>query len=527
MVSADFDRDGILDLAVTDVGAGGVSVLRGLGGGAYAGYVSFLAGSQPDDLAAADVDRDGRVDLLVTNEVAGTVTLLRNTTTVVGSITFAAPGAPDVLAVGEKPTALFVADFNRDGWLDFAVSNDGVTAADSLTVRYGDGLGLFPTRCNLPLSVGDNPLSVTGADFDGDGDVDLATAAFLTDTVGVFENLGGPFSTTPIRIPAPDLTIFAAAADLNRDGKSDLAVAAMSLKVLRGKGSLALASPFEDGEDFLAGLSPAFVVVADWNRDGWPDVAVVNGGSSDVSILLSSACEARRLEVTLQPAACVTTAPFLLQAQVTARDDGGNLAACVAGTVTPAIVPGTGDPGAILGGPGPQPLSSGVASFTNLSIDRPGRRYRLQFSLAGVPSRGEPQLHPRRAARDRGPDGGLPLPPTTYGTEGSYDEYAWTLDPARRRRPSPTRRASSLQSPPLALGPTPWASRRAWTAARHRPRAPIYAASGPQTTVSAGRPVVRLRGLHRRHPHGARSMGGGAVPSRQWGYRTMSGARRR
>ena len=84
-------------------------------------------------------------------------------------------------------------------------------------------------------------------------------------------------------------------------------MAAMSLKVLRGKGSLALASPFEDGEDFLAGLSPAFVVVADWNRDGWPDAAVVNGGSSDVSIFLSSACAARRLEVTLQPAACVTT----------------------------------------------------------------------------------------------------------------------------------------------------------------------------------------------------------------------------
>ena len=293
VVSADFDRDGILDLAVTDVGAGGVSVLRGLGGGAYAGYVSFLAGSQPDDVASADVDRDGRVDLLVTNEVAGTVTLLRNTTTVVGAITFAAPGAPDVLAVGEKPTALFVADFNRDGWLDFAVSDDRLTAADRLTVRYADGLGSFSGPVTLPLSVGDNPLSVTGADFDGDGDIDLATAAFLTDTICIFENLGGSFSTTPIRIPAPDLTVFATAADLNRDGRRDLAVAAMSLKVLRGKGSLALASPFEDGEDFLAGLSPAFVVVADCNRDGWPDAAVVNGGSSDVSIFLSSALRAR------------------------------------------------------------------------------------------------------------------------------------------------------------------------------------------------------------------------------------------
>lgn len=520
VVSADFDRDGILDLAVTDAGAGGVSVLRGLGGGAYAGYVSFLAGSQPDDVASADVNRDGRVDLLVSNEVAGTVTLLRNTTTVVGSITFAAPSGPDILAVGEKPTALFVADFNHDGWLDFAVSDDRNTAADRLTVRYADGLGSFSGPVTLPLSVGDNPLSVTGADFDGDGDIDLATAAFFTDTICIFENLGGSFSTTPIRIPAPDVTVFATAADLNRDGRSDLAVAAMSLKVLRGKGSLALANPFEDGEDFLAGLSPAFVVVADWNRDGWPDAAVVNGGSSDVSIFLSSACAARRLEVTLQPAACVTTPPFLLQAQVTARDEGGNLAACVVGTVTPAIVPGTGELGAVLGGPGPQPLLGGEAAFVNLSIDRPGRRYRLQFSLAGVPSVESRSFTLGAQLALLGPTSICPSTSGTYQTEGSYDEYVWSLSPPGA--PFAYRPSVILQNPPLGGAYTLGVSTRV-DGCSASASLNLYAGDLQSTSLAiqgvSSVCVDCIGGTLK-----PTDIGGGPPLSRQWGYRTTSGA---
>ena len=190
-------------------------------GGAYAGYVSFLAGS---DAGRRGLGRRGpgrgRRPAGCDREVAGTVTLLRNTTTAVGSITFAAPGAPDVLAVGEKPTALFVADFNRDGWpRSRGVGRSAHRRRQAHRPLRGRPRVLL-RPVNLPLGVGDNPLSVTGADFDGDGDIDLATAAFLTDTICIFENLGGSFSTTPIRVPAPDLTVFATAADLNRDGRS-------------------------------------------------------------------------------------------------------------------------------------------------------------------------------------------------------------------------------------------------------------------------------------------------------------------
>src|SRR5713101_64703 len=38
--------------------------------------------------------------------------------------------------------------------------------------------------------------------------------------------------------------------------------------------------------DFDTGLNPAFVAVGDFNRDGVPDLAVANGLSSTVSVLL-------------------------------------------------------------------------------------------------------------------------------------------------------------------------------------------------------------------------------------------------
>ena len=68
--------------------------------------------------------------------------------------------------------------------------------------------------------------------------------------MSVFRNDGTSFAQPPARIPATDLAVHAAAADLNLDGKIDLAVAATGFEVLRGQGSV---TSFEEGEDFVAG----------------------------------------------------------------------------------------------------------------------------------------------------------------------------------------------------------------------------------------------------------------------------------
>ena len=535
IVAGDFDRDGTTDLAVSSVGTGqeSVSVLRGTGGGSFAGFVWFLAGSGPDDLVAGDVDGDGDLDLLVCNRVSsGQVAFLRNTSSV-GSMSFA---TAQLFAVGQNPTAIFAGRLNADAYLDFAVAND--TDA-TLTVRYGDGLGGFPTlqAKTLALTGGDeNPTAVVGTDFDGDLDIDLAVTVLKGGAVSVFRNDGASFGEPPTRIPAAYAAEHAVAADINLDGKTDLAIAAEGLEVLRGQASV---TSFEAGEDFVAGLLPDHVLVADFSRDGRPDVAVVNKNSNDVSVLLGTGCTARRLEVIEQPApSCLTGAgPYAgLQAVVETRDDGGNLA-CPAGDVTAAIVPGTGALGATLSGAGSPPallptvsLSSGVASFTvaassSLTIDKAGKRYRLQFalpSLPGVPPAVSQSFTLGAQVAILGPKSFCPGGQANYlADDPGYDQYLWTLDGA----PTPFAYGPSIilkEPPTLSLGPhtltlearvdrcAPSSFRNIWYRAW---LSTALSASGPTTVC-----VDCLGGTVT-----PSDQGGGAVQSRQWGYRTASG----
>ena len=532
IVAGDFDRDGIPDLAVASTVANAVTLLRGTGGGAFVSAGQPAAGSGPYALAAGDVDGDGDLDLLVCNRVSsGTVVFLRNTSSV-GSISFV---LADAFAVGPDPTAIFVGLLDKNSTLDFAVAN---LTATKLTVLYGDGNGDFNdvTPEILNLTPGDaNPTSVVGADFDGDGDIDLAATVLNGGAVSVFRNDGVSFFPPPARIPATDLAVHAAAADLNRDGKIDLAIAATGFEVLRGRGSV---TPFEEGEDFVAGLYPIHVVVADFSRDGRPDIAVVNRDSNDVSILLGTDCTARRLEVIEQPApSCLTgPAPYPgLQAVVETRDDGGNLA-CPAGDVTAAIVPGTGTTDANLTGAGSPPaplpsvsLNSGVASFkvassNSLTIDKAGRRYRLQFSLPGLAPVVSHSFTLGTQLAILGPGSFCPGTEATYAAdpaEGSYDLYRWTLDGA----PSPFAYAPSIilkEPPALSLGShtltlearvdrcVPSTFRTIWYGLW---LSTLLSTPGPTTVcVDCLGGTVTLS-----------DQGGGAVQSRQWGYRTASG----
>ena len=533
IVAGDFDRDGTPDLAVSS-GANVVTVLRGTGGGSFEIAATLAAGLGPEDLAVADVDGNGAVDLLVCNVgTSRTVAFLRNNGSV-GSISFA---PAQYTSVAENPTAIFAGHLNADSFPDFAVANDSDA---TLTVGYGNGSGSFSGFTTLTLTAPDaTPTSVTGADFDGDGDIDLAATVLFGGAVSVFWNDGTSFATSPTRFPAAGAAVHAAAADLNADGKLDLTVATAGLEVLRGRGSLA---SFEEGEDFVAGPAPLHVVVADFSGEGRPDVAVVNRDSNDVSILLGTGCTVRRLEVVDQPGQPLCPSGYTVEAVVEARDDGGNLA-CPVGDVTAAIVPGTGTTGAKLSGAGSSgsppapppsvPLTLGVASFTtsnaaSLTIDKTGKRYRLQFAL---PS--QPQVPP--AVSDSftlgaqpvilGPTSFCPSAQATYAAdpvEGPYDQYMWTLDGA----PTPF-----AYTPSILLGNPPLSGERSYNltlgvrvdSCQLSTSRTIWYRKWFRTTLSIDGPstvcVDCLGGTVKPFDEG-----GGAAVARQWGYRTASGA---
>ena len=76
-------------------------------------------------------------------------------------------------AVGSDPRAIVAGDFTGDGQLDLAVAAyDPDTGPGYIAVLLGNGDGTFQPAVDYP--VGDGPDAIVAADFTGDGHLDLA-----------------------------------------------------------------------------------------------------------------------------------------------------------------------------------------------------------------------------------------------------------------------------------------------------------------------------------------------------------------
>lgn len=298
---ADFNGDGILDLAVANRVDDTVSILLGNGDGTFQAQKTFATGITPVSVAVGDFNNDGYLDLAVVNACGSTSSCTSTTTGTVsillgdGTGNFTLKSSP---STGEAPTFVAVGDFNGDGNLDLAVANgtDG-----TLSILLGDGTGNFTLESNP--STGANPSWVAVGDFNNDGILDLAVAnagsVTATTTRGttvtvMIGNGDGTFSTSSISSEGIS-PVAVAVGDFNADGNLDLAVANAcgtdstcttggKVAVLLGNG--ATPPTFTLQSNTAAGSGPSALAVADLNADGYLDVAVADATGSSVSILL-------------------------------------------------------------------------------------------------------------------------------------------------------------------------------------------------------------------------------------------------
>ena len=168
-VLGDFNNDGRLDLAATNVVSNTISVLLGNGDGTFQPQTAYATGASPIAIASGDFNRDGNLDLVVGNAGAATISVYMGN----GDGTFL---PQQVYAVGNGPQSIAVADFNGDGWLDLAVvdRNDR-----NITILLGQADGTFQVELNVcedPLTfpIGESGQVIVTADFNGDGAADLA-----------------------------------------------------------------------------------------------------------------------------------------------------------------------------------------------------------------------------------------------------------------------------------------------------------------------------------------------------------------
>ncbi len=272
-VTADFNGDGIMDLATTK-GKGGVTIRLGKGDGTFLPPKTFEPLYTFDAIVLGDFNGDGKVDLAVSMPY----------------LCYGCGGEPDfllfVLLGGGDGTftlattkykfyglPLAVGDFNGDGNRDLIVTStsyDGTAWVPR--VLLGNGKGGFQLGGSLADTFWLTYPAV--GDFNGDGKIDIALPGFdyyqgNPITYVYLGNGDGTFSTPAVYTSPQYWATSAAVGDFNGDGKLDIVTDGIQVLLNNGDGTFTNdANVSLTGSNFVGG-----VAVGDFNGDGKLDFA--------------------------------------------------------------------------------------------------------------------------------------------------------------------------------------------------------------------------------------------------------------
>ena len=131
-----------------------------------------------------------------------------------------------VLVAETGSTTVRSGDLDGDGDQDLITANrtGGADESGSVSIFLNNGDGSFAPANHLPLLPGDEyPRSIAVADLDGDGDLDLVTANWLSASATIFVNDGsGAFELMPLTTFQNPTAV--AAADLNGDALPEIII---------------------------------------------------------------------------------------------------------------------------------------------------------------------------------------------------------------------------------------------------------------------------------------------------------------
>lgn len=286
----DYDADNLNDLAVAL--EDGVRLFRNLGKGKFEDVTAeagLAARNRPTGITFVDYDHDGDLDLFITGsalqEGGAPNVLWRNN----GNKTFTEWTEPTGLGGSGKTAAPILTDFNNDRAVDLAVTGDGPSPILFRNPREGK----YPQQPlydeNLPATQG-----IAVLDYNKDGWMDIAVTHAGAPGLTLWRNVAGPqnvgrrFERVSLPLAGATRGWGVTAIDIDNDGWIDLAAlvetrAGPRLKVFRNQGD----GSFEDvshslGLDSVVLKAPRGLIAADVDQDGAADLIVTQENASPV-----------------------------------------------------------------------------------------------------------------------------------------------------------------------------------------------------------------------------------------------------
>ncbi|CAF3154083.1 unnamed protein product [Rotaria sp. Silwood2] len=281
VVTTDFNNDNYLDIGATFVNSGNVGILLGCGNASFGAMMTYPTGigSFPTGLAVNDFNSDGRIDIAAADYGTDNVIVLIG----YGNGSFA---SMMYFSTGDnsRPFSVAIADLNRDGCLDIAVANSG---SDTVGILIGYGNGNFATIMTYSTGDGSYPVAIIISDLNKDNCLDIVVVNQNTGNIGILLGYGNGSLASQVtysigRYGSPWSTVVS---DLNNDGTLDIATANYNLNSIGlfsgyGNGTFRKMVAYSTG----TGSLPRYVTVGDMNNDNRLDIIMVNYGTNDVII---------------------------------------------------------------------------------------------------------------------------------------------------------------------------------------------------------------------------------------------------
>ena len=283
LLLADFNADGTTDLACTNDLDDNVSVLIGNPDGTFSQAVDYPVGSRPRPIKSEDVNNDGILDLVVGNIGS------RNVSVLLGKGDGSFGNASNFIVsffTNNLPVDLAIGDLNDDGWVDIVCANLDFGNVSNVGVLLGSGNGNFAAPNTI--DVGGRPDGVLLNDFDNDEDLDIVVCN-STGPISYVENFGnGNFEFTHFVTDPTAITTRLKTLDVNQDFIPDLVATnyvddiGTFLTFFIGNGD----GTFLEAASHAIGSAPRQIAIGDLNSDGFVDFVTPNY-PGDISVLLS------------------------------------------------------------------------------------------------------------------------------------------------------------------------------------------------------------------------------------------------